>query len=84
MIVDDKLYSTVEYPRKVRESRVREEHRRKLILVADNLANYFRILLNNNPRKFREELRRFKNRSPRHSKTPEVIPQPVLRGATPR
>jgi len=29
------------------------------MLVADNLANYFRILLKNDPKRFRDELRRF-------------------------
>jgi len=28
------------------------------MMLADNLANYFRVLLKNNPRRFREELRR--------------------------
>lgn len=59
VIVDDKLYNEVEYPRKVKESRIKERHRRKLVLIADNIANYFRILYNNNPRRFREELERF-------------------------
>ena len=57
VIVDDKLYSKIQYFRKVKESRVRERHRKKLILIADNLANYFRILLKNNPKEFREKLR---------------------------
>ena len=30
-----------------------------LMIIADNLANYFRILLKNDPKRFREELRRF-------------------------
>ena len=58
VLVDDKLFNSIGYPRKVRESSVRETHRRKLILLADNLANYFRVLLKNDPRRFREELRR--------------------------
>jgi len=59
VIVDDKLYSKIQYFRKVKESRVKERHRKKLILIADNLANYFRMLLKNNPKKFKEELKRF-------------------------
>ena len=58
-IVDDKLYSEVNYPIKLRESRVRKRHHENLVTIADNLANYFRILLKENPKKFREELRRF-------------------------
>ncbi len=54
--MDDKLYNKIKHPRKVRESRVKERHRKKLILIADNLANYFRILLKNNPKKFSKEL----------------------------
>ncbi|MHC1628001.1 MAG: hypothetical protein ACXQTI_04115 [Candidatus Nezhaarchaeales archaeon] len=59
VIIDDKLYNEVEYPRKVKESRIKERHRRKLVLIADSIANYFRILYNSNPRRFREELERF-------------------------
>jgi len=55
VIVDDKLFSAIKYPRKIRESKVREKHRKKLITLADNLANYFRILLKTNPKKFRKE-----------------------------
>jgi len=55
VIVDDKLFPTIRHPRKVRESRVKEKHRRKLITLADNLANYFRILLKTNPEKYRKE-----------------------------
>ena len=58
VLVDDKLFTSIEHPRKVRESRVKESHRKKLMMLADNLANYFRVLLKNNPRRFREELRR--------------------------
>ena len=39
---------------KVKESDAREIHRRKLMLVADNLVNYFRGF------GFREELKRLK------------------------
>ncbi len=58
-IVDDKLYSEVNYPVKLRESKVRKRHLENLVTITDNLANYFRVLLKDNPKKFREELRRF-------------------------
>ncbi len=58
-IVDDKLYSEISYPVKLRESRARRCHLENLVTIADNLANYFRILLKENPKRFREELRRF-------------------------
>ena len=59
VIVDDKLYSKINHPRKVRKSRVKERHRRMLTLIADNLANYFRVLLKDNPERFLEELKKF-------------------------
>jgi len=59
VIIDDRLYNEIKHPRKVKESRVKERHRRKLVLIADSIANYFRVLCNSNPRKFREELERF-------------------------
>jgi len=59
VIVDDKLYNEIQHLRKVRESRVKERHRKVLTLIADNLANYFRLLLKSDPRRFREELERF-------------------------
>ncbi len=60
VIIDDKLYPHIRHPRKIKESRVREKHRKALTIIADNLANYFRMLLNNNPRKYNEELNRIK------------------------
>ena len=59
VIVDDKLYNEIQHSRKVKESRVKERHRKMLTLIADNLANYFRTLLKNEPKRFGEELRRF-------------------------
>ncbi len=59
VLVDDKLYSYIKHPRKVKESSIKETHRKKLMLLADNLANYFRILLKSDPKRFREELKRF-------------------------
>jgi len=40
VLVDDTLYSHIQHPRKVRESRVKERHRRVLISLADNVAYY--------------------------------------------
>ena len=59
VIVDDKLYTVIEHPRRIKESKVREKHRRKLIIIADNLANYLRILLKDDPKKYAEELKKF-------------------------
>ena len=59
IIIDDKLYNKVNYPIKLKESRVRRKHIKNLVTVADNLANYFGILLKDNPEKFKEELKRF-------------------------
>ena len=38
---------------------VKEKHRVRLTLIADNLANYFRTILKEKPKKFREELEKF-------------------------
>jgi len=59
VLVDDRLYNHIEYQAKVKESGVKERHRRKPILLAGNLANHFKILLKSNYRRFRKELRRF-------------------------
>ena len=59
IIVDDKLYTKIQHPRKVREGHVKEKHRVRLMLIADNIANYFRIIFKEKPEKFREELRKF-------------------------
>ncbi len=59
VIVDDSICNIISYPRKIRESLAKRRHEEYLKKVADNLANYFRILLKNNPKKFREELKRF-------------------------
>ena len=61
ILVDDKLvkhFGEVE-ALLVPEKNIRYRHRRRLMLVADNLANYFRILLREDPKRFRDELRRF-------------------------
>ena|GEM_PF-1023729 len=61
VIVDDKLYDQVNYleKRKRREGRAKRKHEEYLKKLADNLANYFRLLLRENPRKFNEELKKF-------------------------
>jgi len=40
ILVDDGLYQCVDHSREVRESRVREKHGRRLMLLADNIAYY--------------------------------------------
>jgi len=62
MLIDDKLASKVvalSGASVVTESKVKYKYHRQLMTLADNLANCFRILLNSNPERFREELRRF-------------------------
>ncbi len=56
VLVDDKLYQHVSYPRKVRESRAREKHRKKLILLADNVAyyTYWCVAILGRPEKIKE------------------------------
>lgn len=58
VIVDDSLYRRVWHGAKVPESKAKSRHLRTLILLADNLANYFRILLQENSKKYAEELRK--------------------------
>ncbi len=59
-IVDDSIFDRVEVEPKIRESEPKPKYMDNLMTIADNLANYFRILLRDNPRSFREELRRFR------------------------
>jgi len=62
MLIDDRLANKVVAPSGatvVTESRIKYKYHRQLMALADNLANYFRILLNSNTERFREELRRF-------------------------
>ncbi len=40
VLVDDKLYSSIDYPRKIREGKIRERHRRRLVMLTDNVAYY--------------------------------------------
>ena len=58
-IIDDKLYNKINTITKIKESNPKPRYMENLITIADNLANYFRILLKDNPRKFREEFRKF-------------------------
>jgi len=39
-LVDDKLYSLITYKPKVKESKVKERHRKILTILADNVAYY--------------------------------------------
>ena len=61
ILIDDKLYNNFHNLASVviKESRIYYRHHRRLCLLADNLANYFRILLKRNPRRYLEELKRF-------------------------
>lgn len=58
-IVDNKLMNTITYEPKIPESAPKPRYLDNLVTIADNLANYFRILLKNDPRRFRDTLRRF-------------------------
>ncbi len=57
VLVDDKLYNAITYPRKVKESRIRERHRKVLIMLADNVAYYTYWILEVRKKSI-EELRR--------------------------
>jgi len=59
IIIDNKLNRYISYEPKILESAPKPKYMDNLVIIADNLANYFRLLLKDNPRKFREELRRF-------------------------
>jgi len=59
VIIDDKIYNMLDYPKKIRESKAKRKHEEYIKRISDNLANYSRILLRENPKKFREESRRF-------------------------
>jgi len=58
-IVDDRIFNTITYPKKVQEGKVSKDYLKRLVNLADNLANYFRMLLKNNPERFQEELKNF-------------------------
>jgi len=60
MLVDDKLVSMakrVDVPI-IAAERIRHKHHRRLMLLTDNLANYFRVVLQERPKRFEEEPRR--------------------------
>ena len=59
VIIDNKLFNSIDVEPKIRESDPKPRYMDNLFAIADNLANYFRILLKNDPKKLREELRRF-------------------------
>ena len=44
-IVDDRIFNTITYPKKVQEGKISKDYLKRLINLADNLANYFRMLL---------------------------------------
>ena len=58
-IVDNKLFNSIDVEPKIRESDPKPRYMDNLMIIADNLANYFRIILRNSPKRFREELERF-------------------------
>ena len=61
ILVDNKLlqYVQTDVATVIPENRVVYRHHRALIMLADNIANYFRVLLKSDPRRFLEELRKF-------------------------
>lgn len=59
IIVDDKLFRRLGHGTKIRESAPKPRYMDDLMAIADNLANYFRLVLRNNPRLFQKELKRF-------------------------
>ena len=59
VVVDNKLLRLITYEPKIPEGSPKPRYLENLMTIADNLANYFRILLKNNPKRFKEELRRF-------------------------
>ena len=59
VVVDNKLLRLVTYEPKIPESSPKPKYLENLMTIADNLANYFRLLLKNDPKRFKKELRRF-------------------------
>ena len=59
IIVDDKIYGIFNQPVKIRESSPKPKYMDYLLLIADNLANYFRKLLKENLSTYVNELREF-------------------------
>ncbi len=62
VVVDDKLYDKINHPNKVKESSPKPKYLDVLILLADNLANYFRYVVNERPERLLRELSRFEKR----------------------
>lgn len=58
-IIDDKLYNEIKITYKIIEGNPKPRYMENLVVIADNLANYFRILLKSSPEKFEEEVRNF-------------------------
>ena len=59
ILIDDKLVNKVTTPSRaivIAESRIKYRHHRQLMALADNLANYFRVLLGSKPSQLRKEL----------------------------
>jgi len=59
VVADNKLLRVVTYEPKIPENTPKPRYLENLMTIADNLANYFRLVLRNNPKRFKEELRRF-------------------------
>ncbi|RLB79811.1 MAG: hypothetical protein DRH17_13110 [Deltaproteobacteria bacterium] len=61
LLVDDKLLNLFQETNTpiVPEKNIRYKHHERLMLLADNLANYFRIILKEKPRNYGRELRKF-------------------------
>ena len=57
IVVDDKIYGIFSHPVKIRESSPKPKYMNYLLLIADNLANYFRKLLKENLSTYVDELR---------------------------
>ncbi len=60
VVVDDKLYHLIDHRHKIRESSPKPRYLNNLLTIADNLANYFRLLKKSSDKsKLLRELRRF-------------------------
>ncbi len=59
IIIDNKLAASIDYQCMILEDSPKPRYMNDLITIADNLANYFRLILKNNPRKYGEKLKLF-------------------------
>ncbi len=59
IIADNKLLKSIDYEPKIPEDVPKLRYLNDLMTIANNLANYFRLMLKNDPKRFREELERF-------------------------